>query len=273
MCQMRIILLSILLLVTVSITKADDFDNQFAIVFITEKTEAKYGSVPLKRELLADAINEIAKAGAKGIVVKFFLDREKDYVGDQLLADAISGLPVILQARIDNDEVSPNILSERFTLPIKANTSIEGNSGWIPALRFSSVAYDIGFADYDGFPLPLVENYKGRIVKSLFLSAIELAIGAIAIIEPGQQATIGHVALRLNSLNQVSVDLQSLAPLQYIPFHDVLETENWVEKIKGKVVILGYDGPKIHKLKTTHGFIPAHRLYVHVLKALLQDGT
>ncbi len=77
----------------------------------------------------------------------------------------------------------------------------------------------------------------------------------------------------MNESNQVVVNLQSLPTMQYIPFHDVLENHNWTDQVKDKVVILGYDGSKIHKIETKLGSVPAHKMYIYVLKALLQDGT
>ena len=256
-----------------SSSRADNFDDHFAIVFIDEVTESKYGAVPLDRVLLANAIEEISRTGAKAVVLKFFLDRAKDDVGDQLLAEAITRLPVILQTRIDDNEASPNNLPARFTLPLKTETSIKGESGWIPDLKFSTAAYDIGFVDFNGFPVPLLETYKGRTVKSLFLPAIELAYGDKAFIESGRQARIGPVTLNLNATNQVAVDLQSLPEMHYIPFHDVLENQNWSNQVKGKVVIFGYDGPKIHRIETKLGPVAAHKMFIYVLRALLQDDS
>ena len=269
---MRLII-SILILVAASNVKAEFFDHHFAIVFIDADTEEKYGSVPLNRRLLASAIGRIADAGAKGIVLKFFLDQAKDNEGDRLLGDAFAQLPVILQARIDNSEQSPNLLPERFTLPVEAETSISGNSGWIPIPRFTTSAYDIGFVDYQGFPVSLLETYRGKTVKSLFLCSIELAIGKKAIIEPGRKTVIGSIVLKLDTLNQTSVSLESIHKINYIPFHDILEKDDWFTRVKNKVVILGYDGPKIPTIETKFGAFSAHRLYIKVLQELLRNGS
>ena len=251
---------------------ADIFDDHFAIVFIDRATESKYGDVPLDREILAKAIVRMSEAGAKGVVIKFFLDQAKDDAGDRILAEAITRLPVILQARIESNEPSSNDLPDRFTLPIEAEASIRGNDGWIPLTLFSEGAYDVAFADFDGFPAPLLETYRGKTVKSLLLSAIELALGAKAIIKPGHQVNIGQLKLKMNALNQVDVDLNSLPTLQYIPFHEVLDDASRTVQVKDKVVILAYDGPKIHSIKTKSGSVSAHKLYIHVLRALLRDG-
>jgi len=101
---------------------ADSFDESFIIVFIDADMELSYGPVPLKRQLLANAIEKLADAGAKGIVLKFFLDQ----ADDQSIANALASIPVVLQARIDDREPSPNHLAARFTLTVRAKTSING---------------------------------------------------------------------------------------------------------------------------------------------------
>lgn len=268
----RLVYFSLLLLILCGSAQAETFDDHFAIVFIDRTTESKYGDVPLDREILAKGIVRMSEAGAKGVVIKFFLDQAKDDAGDRILAEAITRLPVILQARIDSNEPSSKDLPDRFTLSFDADTSITGNAGSIPLPLFSREAYDIDFTDFNGFPLALLETYQGKTVKSLLLSAIELALGAKAIIKPGHQVNIGQLKLKMNALNQVDVDLKSLPALRYIPFHEVLDDASRTVQVKDKVVILAYDGPKIHSIKTKSGSVSAHKMYSHVLSALLRDG-
>jgi hypothetical protein len=103
------------------------------------------------------------------------------------------------------------------------------------------------------------------------LSAIELAYGSKAIIEPGQQVKIRNLIFNIDALNQVSIGLSALPALQYIPFHDFLNNQTWANKVKNKIVIPGYNGPKIHKVETEAGLVSAHELFVQVLKVLLQN--
>jgi len=257
---------------------AGDFDRHFAVVFADEDTTAKYGPVPLDRRLIARSIDALADAGAKGIVLKFFLDRARDEQGDQKLANALAGLPVILQARIDDAEPSPNSLPARFTIPLQADTSISGHSGWIPVPRFSNNAHDICFADYPDFDLPaaylpLLKTYRGKTVKSLLLCTIELAIGSKAVIVTGEHVQIGDISYELDNQNRLPVTLDAKPALAYIPLHDILENNAWAGRVAGKVVILGYDGPQIHRIQTGLGGIAAHRYYVYLLHELLDDDT
>lgn len=65
--QAHIIFFLLLLFITANSAYADNFDDHFALVFIDEIYESKYGSVLLNRKLLAKAIARIEKAGARAL--------------------------------------------------------------------------------------------------------------------------------------------------------------------------------------------------------------
>lgn len=259
-------------LILTSQVYAASFEDDFVVVFVDSETEAEYGPVPLERELLATGIEEIARAGAKGIILKFFIDLPSDAAGDDRLAAAIQQVPVALQASIVN-EPSPNPFPERFFLDISASTAIGGSSGWIPLPMFSEHASDICFVDFAGFPVPLLETYQGRSVKSLFLCAVEMALGERGRIEPGVGISFSDRVYRLTRRNEMTFALVEDASINYIPFHSVVRGTVDMERIRGKVVILGYDGSSIQSLDTPVGAIPAHRLFIQLLKGFYESGT
>src|SRR5437016_84256 len=154
-------------------------DYPFRIVFIDKQTEEQYGAFPLSRSLLAKGIEHIKKRKAKGIILKFFLDRPKDAPDDLMLAESFSGIPVLLEARLDDSEPKPNVLPARFFFPDvvpENDKTISGQSGWIPLPVFSAKARAIGFVDFlRPDKLPILEKYRGKFVKSLYLCALELA--------------------------------------------------------------------------------------------------
>ncbi|MBT8447469.1 MAG: hypothetical protein KJO38_09985, partial [Gammaproteobacteria bacterium] len=203
---------------------------------------------------------------------KFFLDRAGDTASDAALAAAMQLIPVILQARIDDGEPAPHPLPSRFTLPFSAATAISGSSGWIPAPRFAAAAAGIGFADYDGLPVALLETYRERTVKSLLLASLELAMGGPADIDPGHHVTAGSWSFALDPLNRAAATPAAWPPLDYLPFHALLEDGGRADRLVGKVVILGYDGARIPMLETPLGAISAHRLFIRVLEALFEQG-
>ncbi len=249
------------------------FDKDFAVVYIDAPTEARYGRIPLDRAILAKGIQKLADAGAKGVVLKFFLDQPKEEASDAAMEAALKRIPVILQARLDDAEPKPNSLPDKFALGgLSAKTAQSGASGWIPLPRFSAVSADVGFIDFDSTVVPMLETYRDRTVKSVCLSAIELATGRKALIEPGRQIRFGDLTLPLDELNRVSTTLTPAkpAPVSAVSFLSLLDGQADAAALKGKVVILAYDGPNIHSADSPLGKMGAHRLFVAVFRALYE---
>jgi len=247
-------------------------DDPFAVVFIDDKTEETYGGFPLDRALLAKGIREIKKHKPRGIIIKFFLDLPKDPASDRALAESFDGVPVILEARLQDSVAKPNPLPHRFVLktPVaRGNTALAGRSGWLPLEMFSAKAADIGFVDFSApEKAPIIEQYQGAAVKSLYLCAVELALGQTAEIIPGKRLVIGKQEVALTKESEVSITLPPKDELDYTPFHDVLDGKVKPNFFENKVVILGYDGTKIHSINTSSGKIKAHRFFCYGLASL-----
>src|ERR1700744_5617891 len=113
---MRLILITVLLGTLGTTLWGASFQDDFAVVFIDAASEAKYGTFPLDRPLLARAIQKAGELQARGVVLKFFFDLPKGEAGDNALAQSLTNLPVVLQARMDNTTTNPNPLPARFTL-------------------------------------------------------------------------------------------------------------------------------------------------------------
>ena len=120
---------------------------RFAIVLIDAQSESQYGEFPLDRRLIAQAVDRLADLKAKGVILKFFFDQAKEGAGDAALARAFSRVPVLLQARIDDSEASPNPFPTRCFfagLPSRpALRAFSGSRGWIPLPLFAAGARDI----------------------------------------------------------------------------------------------------------------------------------
>jgi len=247
-------------------------DDPFAVVFIDHKTEETYGAFPLDRALLATGIREIKKQKPRGIIIKFFLDLPKDAASDRALAESFDGVRVMLEARLEDSVAKPNSLPHRFALktPLaRRSTALSGRSGWLPLEIFSARAADIGFVDFsDPEKVPIIEQYQGAAVKSLYLCAVELALGQTAQIFPGKRLVIGKQAVALTEESEVSVTMPAKDELDYTPFHDVLDGKVKLHFFENKVVILGYDGTKIHSINTSSGKIKAHRFFCYGLASL-----
>ncbi len=270
---MRII--ALLALASLSaLSMAKDFADDFAVVLATEKTEARFGKMPFDRAHLARAIELAARGGAKGVVVKFFLDRPRDPDGDARLAHSMSLLPVILQARIDDAAPAPHPFPGRFTVGGSDYASaVHGHSGWIPLPLFADKSRDICFVDFSASPIPLIETYRGRAVKSLMLCAVELAIGSKMTLLPSKQIQLGAFTARLDALNRAVVSYPSSDTLKVLELAELLDGTLPKEALKGKVVILGYDGPNIPVIATGLGNRGAHRAFILLLKSFYETGS
>jgi hypothetical protein len=118
---------------------------------------------------------------------------------------------------------------------------------------------------------PLLETYQSRTVKSLALCCIELATGNPVVIAQDGRMKFGVNELRVDSRNCVTAKLPVKDDLAYIPFHQFLAGEISASRIKGKIVIIGYDGSQIHSISTAIGPVRAHRFFVYVLQSIYEQ--
>ena len=116
--------------------------------------------------------------------------------------------------------------------------------------------------------VPIIEQYQGAAVKSLYLCAVELALGQTAEVFPGKKLVIGKQEVALTEESEISVTLPAKDELDYTPFHDVVDGKVKLKCFENKVVILGYDGTKIHSINTSSGKIKAHRFFCYGLASL-----
>jgi hypothetical protein len=259
--------LAILVLATAAFLKADDFASHFAVVMIDDETEAKLGSFPYDRAIIAKAVDACAHAGAKAVVLKFFYDQPKSEAGDAALCDAMTRIPVALQVRLENSEGRPLPIPARFRFS-KAHlpTAVRGDLGWIPLSSLMDAAATIGFVDFDSPAIPLVEEYRGVGYRSLILCCLELAMDAQATAEP-DRIRIGRGFLPVSSLNAFHADLGQLESIKVISFMQLLSGGVTESEIKNRVVVIGLDSAKTPTLETEHGRMKVHRFFIQCLAA------
>lgn len=244
--------------------------SPFELVLIDSASEKQFGGFPIDRAIMAKAVIVLKQAGARAVVLKFFYDQPgQSPESDKALADAMSRIKTLLQARIDEAELQANPLPARFiTGAVTGNfkSSLTGTSGWVPLAPFAAAAADIGFVDIASpDSVPMIESYQNKPVKSLTLAALEIALGETAKIEGGTRITLGKRSVALTDDNQVSLKLASVALPDYVPLAVLLDGKInraiLEEKFRDKVVVIGYDGEKMHFLTTNVGMVKAHRLF------------
>lgn len=249
--------------------------SPFVAVLIDAKTEAALGTFPYDRKVYADAVKAARLAGAKAVVLKFFLHEPGSPAGDAALERELGLIPAFLQARIDDSWKNPNPYPERFLLKDAKGrfaNALGGSSGWVPLERFSKAAKGVGFADLASADrpttFPLVEVYQGRVVPSLYLSVLQWLLGAQPLVVDGVEVVLGARKLPLASGDEADVWLPPVAALDYVPFLDLVKGRAPAERLRGKVVLLGYDGDKQTTFKTKAGKLGAHRLSYFALTDL-----
>jgi hypothetical protein len=249
-----------------------------AVLFDDDSAKSLKVDAPLPRRLKAELIDRLVEAGARGLVLKFFEDLPSDAEQDRLYAQALCKLPTVLQACLCSDgteQALPTRFALTHTNKFWFKSVLADVQGYIPLEQFSACARGIGFVDLirpEG--IPLVESYRGQFVPSFYVSALELETGEHANFSSGTNVVFGTRRLSLNQDAEHTV--AHLPSLDYIAFRDVLNGVVAKERLKSKVVIVGYEGDRIHKIATKWGEIGAHRLFIQSLFALhrdLQDST
>jgi len=189
--------------------------SPFAYVMIDSQTEAMYGGLPFNRTLIAKAVDRLMAANAKGVVIKFFYDLPSTEKSDEMLELSICRARVALQASLNDVEGTTNSLDAKFGMVATALPEIPaifaGERALLPLPRFSHCASAVGFVDSTATDIPLVEQYQGKVVKSLFLVALEMASDQKAQIEPAGVIKLGDERLEVMH----SIDFSSTNSVSY----------------------------------------------------------
>jgi hypothetical protein len=243
----------------------------FAFVMIDAKTEAIYESLPFKRAIVATVVERLTAAKAKGIVIKFFYDLPSTERNDQSLEQSICNSTVALQASLNDTEGTTKGLESKFLVDGVSTegfpTNFVGDKALIPLDRFRRCAKAVGFVDTTTDEFPLFEVYRGNVVKSMCLVALEMASNQKAEVDGSGLVKLG--AARLDVMQ--SIDFPKTNSLSYIPLHEVMsDTKAWQAKVKGAVVIIGYDGKNIHSIQSPLGPLGAHRFFIIELMSLVK---
>jgi len=241
-------------------------ESPFVVIMYDQKSEQKIEKFPPSRSEYAKAIEILEKMNSKAVVLKFFYDLPKSSTEDQALTKSLKLLPVFIQARILNDEKNPNLLNKKYVIHIdkEYKKAISGNSGWLPLSSISDNAFDLGFVDIrKPSSIPLFEVYQGNYVKSLWYSVLQYVFPGMKI-EKGYLVN-GNKKLRINEYGEIDVNYPEMDNLNYISFYDLVNGTIDRSIIENKVIILGYDGEQIDKIRISSGDVKSHRVFIYSL--------
>ena len=142
--------------------------------------------------------------------------------------------------------------------------AISGNSGWLPLSSISDNAFDLGFVDIrKPTNVPLFEIYQGNYVKSLWYSILQYALPEIKIIKG--HLINGNKELRINEYGEIDVNYPKNDILDYISFYDLVNGTIDKSLIENIIVIIGYDGDQIDKIRISSGDVKSHRVFIYSL--------
>ena len=237
----------------------------FALVMVDEASERKLG-YPIDRTLMARAINRLADAGVRGVVLQFHYDEPGESAADSALAAAMGRTRVVLQAKLEDGEKQPNALPTRFFInAATTNAPIAARSGWMPIPMLSNRAAVVGLADgVRGDLIPAFGRYQDKALPSLTVAALQVALGGSVSIVPGQRMSIGGRSLALDGQSLISVRpdaFRDVDDTEYIPFGELVSERALPNWLRGKVVVIGYHGNRIGRVSTPGGSIRAHFVY------------
>jgi CHASE2 domain-containing sensor protein len=251
--------------------RQQSFDEAFVFVFVDQQAEDEFKGPPFDRSLYARAVDRCRELGAKGVVIKLFLDREYTPAGDEALAAAMSRIPVVMQARIEPQTGTPAEIPERCAFAVRAlPVNVSGERGWIPIPRFAAAAAAVGFVDFADEDIPLLEGYRDKTYKSVVVCALELQTGEHACLNEAGKLTLGNRTFPANAHYVMSIQ-RSLAPLPAYGLADLLSGKVDGAKIRGKVVIFGWVGPPAGVITTPEGKIPVHVYFGQCLRAVFES--
>lgn len=245
-------------------------DGPFISVMYKNGSESSLGQFPISRSYYAQAIDLLAKSGARGVVLKFFFDLPGS--DDASLARAMGAMPVFIQACINNGEKNPNALDARAYDGSKVvfRNVISGRSGWIPLPEIAKNAYTIGFVDIrDPNYIPLEEKYQGHLVDTLIYEILKFALPSLAILDG--YLVNGKNRIRINDRGEVAVEYPKVDSLESYALEDLIQGKIDSSNIRGKIAIIGYDGYSIGFLKTPVGKIKSHRAFIYGLEYLYNE--
>src|SRR5262245_11278286 len=135
--MLRSVVICCLLLRVISSGQAHDF---VAVFFDDDSVKELHVDAPLPRDLVAKLITKLHDAGARGLVLKWFLDLPRDKEQDEALAKALCLMPTTLQA-CHKEDGSTNALPERFRIAqtddLELKEVMSSDRGYLPLPIFS----------------------------------------------------------------------------------------------------------------------------------------
>lgn len=223
------------------------FPASAQVVFVDydDTTSRQHGEFP-SRAQLADLTTALHGAGAKAVVLKFFLDGPGREPDNTQLAAAIGRGRTVLQATINREPPTSRELPARFRFAGKPpfDPAIRGDEGWLPLPRFSEKAARVCFVDVrSAEQIPMLEVFGGHPVPSLYACTLAEMFGSDLTLSAGA-AAFGTRRFLLNSQGEAAVTLDMRTRSTRLSASRIFAGPGWQQSVRGQVAVLMYTGPR-----------------------------
>lgn len=203
--------------------------GNIVLVAIDDTTAARYGSLPLRRSVLAQGISRLASFGPKVLAIDVLLAEAGRAEDDTALARTFAPLPaLVLSAALRSDPQA----SQSWILPLPefADSHLIGHVHVEPD------------ADGNVRSIPLEEAEGGKRYWALGLLAVCAATHADAPLESRDSLELGsiHIPARASSRRLVVINYAGPeGTFRRVPFSSLLDNTSQSEDFRGKIVFLG----------------------------------
>ncbi len=244
---------------------------QVVFVDYDRATAKSHGDFP-SRAQLAEITAALHSAGAKAVVLKFFLDGPGKEPDNTQLTDAIGKGRTVLQATISREPPTSRDLPTRFRHLGKPpfEPAIRGDEGWLPLARFSDKAARVCFADVR-LPerAPMLEVFGGHPVPSLYACLLAEVWGSEMSFAPGA-AGFGKARLPINALGEVGIQIDLKHAGARMSALRLFAGKDWQPSVRGKVAVLMYTGSRSPTFDFKGKQEKVHDLFAAQVVALLK---
>ncbi|MBV9462186.1 MAG: adenylate/guanylate cyclase domain-containing protein [Bradyrhizobium sp.] len=212
---------------------------------------------------------------------------------DQVLADAIkrsrvvlgeTGVPEVVRSETDESlPLTPFATIGREIDPVQFLFENAGLLRNVPVIEKAAAGRGLItiVPERDGMirRVPMVLRAQGNMMPSLSLEMLRVVTGASTILLKSDEAGItgiklGRLEVPTDSTGRLWVHFARSDPSMYVSAADVLDNKVPVDKIKGKLVLVGTSAGMLNDIKTTpvSPVMPGVEIHAQVLESALTGG-
>lgn len=279
-------------------------DERVVIVDVDERSLAEVGRWPWQRAAIAELVTRIVDRGGASVMGMdtLFAEPERGSGGDEALAAALQGRPVVLGYYFSSDR--GGVTTGLLPAPVmnvgafaQSGHRITVWSGYGSNLAvLQGAAAGAGFfnpiVDADGVvrALPLLAEYGGQVYESLALAVLRRHLGNASLLLTSERLLLqgerGEAALPLSTGTTALVPFAgrlggsadgaaSGSRFRYVSAADVLAGRVEPEVFRGRIVLLGTSAPGLTDLRATpvHAAFPGVEIHATLIAAALDAAA